>query len=108
METPTLPFVIPSRVSCHATPDIAACAPFGKERRIKFEEPTGLNRKPGGAQPRAPRAKSNGDLRFSGHVVEMFFEEGARALRPVGPVAKRQPSPEGLGHRSPTLSERRR
>ena len=29
-------------------------------------------------------------------------------LRPVGPVAKLQPSPEGLGHRSATSSERRR
>jgi hypothetical protein len=38
----------------------------------------------------------------------MFFEEAVWASRPVGPTAKRQPSPEGLGHRFPTLSERRR
>jgi hypothetical protein len=29
-----LPFVIPTRVSCHAAPDMAACAPFGEERRM--------------------------------------------------------------------------
>jgi len=29
-----LPFVIPTRVSCHAAPDTAACAPFGEERRM--------------------------------------------------------------------------
>jgi hypothetical protein len=29
-----LNFVIPTRVSCHAAPDTAACAPFGEERRM--------------------------------------------------------------------------
>ncbi len=37
---------------------------------------------------------------FRGPFLEMFFEEAAGALRPVGPTAKRQPSPAGLGHRS--------
>jgi hypothetical protein len=27
-ESAALPFVIPTRISCHAAPDKAACAPF--------------------------------------------------------------------------------
>jgi hypothetical protein len=61
-----LPFVIPTRISCHAAPDRAACAPFRKERRMKCINAMNLNRKSGGAQPR--------DLRFSGPFLDMFFE----------------------------------
>jgi hypothetical protein len=34
--------------SCHAAPDKTVCAPFSKERRIQFAEPSKLNRNPGG------------------------------------------------------------
>jgi hypothetical protein len=33
--------------SCQATLDKTACAPFSKERRMKFTEPSKLNRNPG-------------------------------------------------------------
>jgi hypothetical protein len=59
------PFVIPTRISCHAALDTAACAPFRKERRMKCINAMNLNRKFGGAQPR--------DLQFSGPFVGMFF-----------------------------------
>ena len=45
-----------SRSSCHAAPDKAACAPFRKERRMKFANAIKFHRKSGGAQWR--------DLRF--------------------------------------------
>ncbi len=34
-----LPFVIPerTRISCHSAQDRVTCAPFSKERRMKFE-----------------------------------------------------------------------
>ncbi len=54
-----------------------------------FEEPTDLNRKPGGAQPR--------DLQFCGPVLGIFFAEAVWTLRPVGLTAKRQPSPARAG-----------
>ena len=57
--------------------------------------------------PLSSRAQPR-DLQFCRLVLEMFFEEAVWVLRPVGPTAKRQPSPGGLGHRFPTLSERRR
>jgi hypothetical protein len=47
--------------------------------------------------PLSSRAKPR-DLQFYRPILEMFFEEAVWALRPVGPTAKRQPSPEGLGH----------
>jgi hypothetical protein len=34
-----------TRIFCHDTLGEAACAPFSKERRMKFAEPTKLNRK---------------------------------------------------------------
>ena len=37
--------------SCHAALDKTACAPFSKERRMKYAEPTKLNRNPGGGAP---------------------------------------------------------
>ena len=52
--------------------------------------------------PLSSRAKPR-DLQFCRLVLEMFFEEAVWASRPVGPTAKRQPSPEGLGHRFPNL-----
>jgi len=41
-----------TRISCYAAPDKAACAPFFKERRIKFANATNFNRKSGAAQRR--------------------------------------------------------
>ncbi len=38
-----------TRISCHAAVDKATCAPFRKERRMKFAEATKLHRKSGGA-----------------------------------------------------------
>jgi hypothetical protein len=49
-----------------------------------------------------------GGLQFCRLVLEMLSEEAAGASRPVGPIAKRQPSPGGLGHRFPNIVERRR
>ena len=57
--------------------------------------------------PLSSRAKPR-DLQFRGPFLEMFFEEAVWASRPVGPTAKRQPSPGGLGHKFPNLPERRR
>jgi hypothetical protein len=47
-----LPFVIPerSRISCDAEQDRAACAPFRKERPMKFLEATKFYRKSGAAE----------------------------------------------------------
>jgi len=46
-----------TRISCHAALDIAACAAFVKESRMRIANATKLNRKSGVAQWR--------DLRFS-------------------------------------------
>ena len=46
--------------------------------------------------PLSSRAKPR-DLQFCRPVLEMFFEEAVWALRPVGPTAKRQPSPARAG-----------
>ncbi len=37
----------PNRISCHAAQDRATCAPFSKERRMKFARAAKLNRKSG-------------------------------------------------------------
>jgi hypothetical protein len=37
-----------TRISCHAALERSACAPFGKERRMKFTEATKFHRKSGG------------------------------------------------------------
>ncbi len=47
MKVTALPFVIPTRISCHVAPERAACAPFRKERRMKCINATNLNRNPG-------------------------------------------------------------
>jgi hypothetical protein len=39
----------PTRISCHAALDMAACASFLKESRIKFANATNLDRKSGEA-----------------------------------------------------------
>ena len=39
-----------TRISCHAAQDTAACAPFSKERRMKFANATKFNRKSGEAE----------------------------------------------------------
>src|SRR6202046_3732384 len=39
-----------TRISCHVALDRAACAPFRKERRMKFTEATKFYRKSGGAK----------------------------------------------------------
>jgi hypothetical protein len=39
-----------TRISCHAAPDKAACAPFFKERRMMFANATKVYRKSGVAQ----------------------------------------------------------
>jgi hypothetical protein len=41
-----------TRISCHAAPDKAACAPFFKERRMMFANATNFYRKSGAAQRR--------------------------------------------------------
>jgi hypothetical protein len=39
----------PNRISCHAAPEMAACAAFRKESRMKFANATNLDRKSGEA-----------------------------------------------------------
>jgi hypothetical protein len=39
-----------TRISCHAAQDRATCAPFSKERRMKFANATNFNRKSGEAE----------------------------------------------------------
>jgi len=39
-----------TRIFCHAAQDRATCAPFSKERRMKFANATKFNRKSGGAE----------------------------------------------------------
>jgi hypothetical protein len=39
-----------TRISCHAAPDTVACAPFSKERRMKFANATKFYRKSGVAE----------------------------------------------------------
>jgi hypothetical protein len=46
-----------TRISCHAALDKATCAPFRRERRMKFTNATKFDRKSGGAEWR--------DLRFT-------------------------------------------
>ncbi len=36
-----------TRISCHASQDESACAPFSKERRMKFANATNFHRKSG-------------------------------------------------------------
>jgi hypothetical protein len=45
-------FVIPTRISCHASLDRSAYAPFRKEGRMEFANAPELYRKSGGAKPR--------------------------------------------------------
>jgi hypothetical protein len=52
-------------ISCHAALDKATCAPFRKERRMKFAEATNLHRKLGVAKWR--------DLRFLSKVVVLTW-----------------------------------
>ncbi len=44
-----------TRISCHAAPDTVACAPFSKERRMKFANATEFYRKSGAAEGSAVR-----------------------------------------------------
>jgi hypothetical protein len=60
-----------TRISCHATLDEAAYAPFRKEGRMKCVNATKSNRKSGVAQWR--------DLQFRGHPLEMFSAFSANA-----------------------------
>ncbi len=57
-----------TRISCLATLDKVACAPFFKERRMLFASATNFHRKSGEAKRR--------DLRFYGPFMEMFFDGG--------------------------------
>jgi hypothetical protein len=70
-------FVIPTEANpdfCHAPLDKVACAPFRKERRMKFAEATNLHRKSGIAQWR--------DLLFRGPFLEIFSTEESWACGP--------------------------
>jgi hypothetical protein len=42
------------RISCHAALDIAACAAFRKESRMKLANATNLDRKSGGKYTQGP------------------------------------------------------
>jgi hypothetical protein len=58
-ENAARPFVIPTRISCHAALDVAAYAPFRKEGRKKCDYATWFHRKSGGAKPRHLRFSSS-------------------------------------------------
>src|ERR1700722_11721933 len=61
------PFPLSSRtrISSHAAPYKATCAPFRKEGRMRCTNATKFHRKSGGAEPR--------DLRVKGPLLETFF-----------------------------------
>jgi hypothetical protein len=63
-----------TRISCHAALDIAACAAFRKESRMKFASATNLDRKSGVAEWR--------DLRF----LYLPSNEGLLPSSPVLPA----------------------
>jgi hypothetical protein len=50
-----------TRISCHAAPDTAACAPFSKERRMEFANATKFYRKSGVAEGSAVPRTSPGE-----------------------------------------------
>jgi hypothetical protein len=56
---PGVPWGLPwnrsvTRTSCHAALDMAACAAFRKESRMKFANATNLDRKSGGSVVEGP------------------------------------------------------
>ena len=52
----------PTRISCHAVLDRAACALFHKEKRMNCANATKPHRKPEGETPKLPIAKHFVDL----------------------------------------------
>ena len=80
------PFVIPSEHWPGAPTQ-------SDEKHLFFSDRSSWKRSP---SPLSSRAKPR-DLQFCRLALEMFCEEAVWASRPVGPTAKRQPSPEGLG-----------
>ena len=58
-----------TRISCHAAPDTVACAPFSKERRMKFANATKFYRKSGAAEGSAVQRTFRGNV-FRQSVVE--------------------------------------
>jgi hypothetical protein len=62
--TAALPFGHPerTRISCHAGLDTGACAPFSKERRMKFANATKFYRKSGAAEGSAVQRTFRGNV----------------------------------------------
>jgi hypothetical protein len=69
-----------TRISCHAALDMAACAAFRKESRMKFANATNLDRKSGVAQWR--------DLRFPvlTQTLQPLRENSAYKISPEEPA----------------------
>src|ERR1700733_4204710 len=51
-----------TRISCHAAPDTVACAPFSRERRMKFANATKSYRKSGAVEGSAVPRTSPGNV----------------------------------------------
>jgi hypothetical protein len=58
----------PNRISCHAAMDMAACAAFRKESRMKFANATNLDRKSGEAAQANLETKRVGEPGGSGCI----------------------------------------
>jgi hypothetical protein len=74
-----------TRISCHASPDTAACAAFVTESSMKSANATKLYRKSGGAQRRGEPALSEveGDLRFLFQFSRTHFQSLSQVTVPA-------------------------
>ena len=78
--------VIPNRtrISCHASPDTAACAAFVTESSMKLANATKLNRKSGGADLRCSSPSSN-SAAFKPSPFAVAFRKGAQQVPRLPP-----------------------
>src|SRR5271155_3675361 len=61
-----------TRISCHAAPDTVACAPFSKERRMKFANAIRFYRKSGEAEGSAVQRTFRGNVFDRGYLLFSF------------------------------------
>ena len=64
-----------TRISCHAAPDTVACAPFSRERRMKFANATKFHRKSGAAEGSAVQRTLPGNVLSCCHCSSKNIEE---------------------------------
>jgi hypothetical protein len=78
-----------TRISCHAAPDTVTCAPFSKERRIKFANATKFYRKSGAAEGSAVQRTFRGNV-FRPSAVESTLATNHRTQKHFALLAKFQ------------------